>query len=55
LVLDGPAGIGKTGAPAVLLVSANGTADGAAGKACGARDLISKAELAHVDLRSIWA
>lgn len=45
----------EQGAPAVLLVSGNGAADGAVGKACGARDLISKAELAHVDLRSIWA
>jgi len=41
-------------ATAVLLVSSNAAAAGAVGKACGARDLISKADLAHVDLRSIW-
>jgi hypothetical protein len=45
----------EQGAPAVLLVSGNGPADGAVGKACGACDLISKADLAYVDLRSIWA
>jgi CheY-like chemotaxis protein len=44
----------EQGGPAVLLVSSNAAAAGAVGKACGARDLISKADLAHVDLRSIW-
>jgi len=43
----------EQGGPAVLLVSSDAAA-GAIGKACGARDLISKADLAHVDLRSIW-
>jgi CheY-like chemotaxis protein len=42
----------EQGGPAVLLVSGNA---GAVGKACGAHDLISKADLEHVDLRSIWA
>jgi len=44
----------EQGGPAVLLVSSDAAA-GAVGKACGARDLIFKTELAHVDLRSIWA
>ena len=42
-------------APAVLLVSGNGDLDSSRAKARGARDLVAKTELAHVDLRRIWA
>ena len=40
---------------AVLLVSANGALDSARAKARGARALVAKTELAHVDLARIWA
>ena len=42
-------------APAVLLVSGNGHLDSNHAKARGARDLVAKTELAHVDLGRIWA
>ena len=42
-------------APAVLLVSGNGHLDSNHAKARGARDLVAKTELAHVDLARIWA
>ena len=42
-------------APAVLLVSGNGDLDSSRAKARGARDLVAKTELAHVDLQRIWA
>jgi CheY-like chemotaxis protein len=42
-------------APAVLLVSGNGYLDSTHAKARGARDLVAKTELAHVDLDRIWA
>lgn len=42
-------------APAVLLVSGNGYLDSNEAKARGARDLVAKTELAHVDLDRIWA
>ena len=42
-------------APAVLMVSGNGFLDSGRAKARGARDLVAKTELAHVDLDSIWA
>jgi CheY-like chemotaxis protein len=45
----------EQGAPAVLLVSSNGPAAGALAKASGACDLVSKEDLAHFDLRGIWA
>jgi CheY-like chemotaxis protein len=45
----------EQGAPAVLLVSSDGAADGALAKARGARGFVSKADLAHVDLHGIWA
>jgi CheY-like chemotaxis protein len=44
----------KEGAPAVLLVSSDGAGDRALAKAHGARGAVSKADLAHVDLHSIW-
>jgi CheY-like chemotaxis protein len=42
-------------APAVLLVSGNGYLDSAQAKTRGARDLVAKTELAHIDLGRIWA
>ena len=42
-------------APAVLLVSGNGDLDSNRAKARGARDLVAKTELAHIDLQRIWA
>jgi len=42
-------------APAVLLVSGNGFLDRTRAKARGARDLVAKTELAHVDLARIWS
>jgi CheY-like chemotaxis protein len=42
-------------APAVLLVSSDGAADGALARAHGARDFVPKEDLARVDLRRIWA
>ena len=38
-----------------LMVSGNGFLDSGRAKARGARDLVAKTELAHVDLDSIWA
>ena len=46
---------GAEHAPNVLLMSGNGMLDSERAKAHGARDLIAKTELAHVDLASIWA
>ena len=40
--------------PSVLLVSSDLYTDAALLKDCGARALVSKAELAAVDLNSIW-
>ena len=42
-------------APAVLLVSGHGYLDSAQAKTRGARDLVAKTELAHVDLDRVWA
>jgi hypothetical protein len=42
-------------APAVLLVSSDGCADGALARAHGARDFVPKEDLARADLRRIWA
>ncbi len=42
------------GAPSVLMVSSDLLSDAARGKDCGACALLSKAELARVDLDSIW-
>ena len=42
-------------APAVLLLSANGVLDSGRARARGARDVVAKTELAHVDLARIWA
>jgi CheY-like chemotaxis protein len=44
---------GEHDAPAVLLVSSDGAADGALAKARGARGLVSKADLAGVDLAGL--
>lgn len=41
-------------APAVLLISSDGAADGALAQAHGARGFVCKADLAHVDLHAIW-
>ena len=46
---------GAEHAPAVLLMSRNGSLDSTRAKARGASDLVAKSELAHVDLASIWA
>jgi hypothetical protein len=42
-------------APAVLLVSSDGCADGALARAHGARDFVPKEDLTGADLRRIWA
>ena len=45
---------GEQDAPAVLLMSSDGAADGALATARGARGFVPKADLTRVDLARIW-